>query len=31
MPSLLNNDKCLVEVFFRMSLQNRFDLLMNGI
>lgn len=31
MPSLLNDDECLVEVFFRMRSQNRFDLLMDGI
>ena len=31
MPSLFNDDECLVNVFFGVRLQNCFDLLMDGI
>jgi hypothetical protein len=31
MPSLLNNDECLIEIFFRMCLENRFNLVVDGI
>ena len=31
MPALLDDNECLIEFFFSVNLQNRFDLLMNGV